>query len=76
MKSHDAGSPPVSNARRRPDESWYVDVLWHNGRREQIGNYKTALEAQDFIKLQLQAWHEVPKAGRSLGWGRYYPSPK
>jgi hypothetical protein len=74
---NDAGKPPVSKASKRPDGSWYADVLWHNGRREQIGHFKTALEVEDFIKSQLQAWHEAPKAAgtdRSLGWGRYSPS--
>jgi hypothetical protein len=36
-------------------------VIWHNGRREQIGDFKTALEAEEFIKIQLQAWHEGQK---------------
>jgi hypothetical protein len=53
--------PPVSHARRRTDGSWYADVLWHNGRREQIGDFQTALEANEFIKIQLQAWHEGQK---------------
>ena len=51
-------TPPVSRARRRADGSWYVEVLWHNGRREQTGHFKTALEAEQFIKIQLEAWHE------------------
>ncbi|MGA8198151.1 MAG: hypothetical protein WB902_32865, partial [Acetobacteraceae bacterium] len=41
--------------------TWYLDVLWHNGRRQQMGNYKTALDAEDFIKIQLQAWHDGQK---------------
>lgn len=71
--SNDAGKPPVSHARRREDGSWHVDVLWHNGRREQLGHFETASGAEEFIKLQLQAWHEVPKApahGAARGWRR------
>jgi hypothetical protein len=49
------GTPPVSHARRRIDGSWYVDVTWHNGRRQQIGHFNTALEADEFIKIQLEA---------------------
>lgn len=56
--SETAGRPPVSHARRRADRTWYVEVLWHNGRRQQMGSYKTALDAEDFIKIQLQAWHD------------------
>jgi hypothetical protein len=56
------GTPPVSHARRRTDGSWYVDVTWHNGRRQQIGHFKTALQADEFIKIQLEAWHEGQKA--------------
>ena len=59
--SEAAGRPPVSQARRRADGTWYVEVLWHNGRRQQMGNYKTALDAEDFIKIQLQAWHDGQK---------------
>jgi hypothetical protein len=73
MTSNDAGKPPVSHARRRDDGSWYVDVLWHNGRREKIGHFKTASEAEEFIKTQLQAWHEAPKKPNpngTRGWGR------
>jgi hypothetical protein len=56
------GTPPVSHARRRIDGSWYVDVTWHNGRCQQIGHFKTALEADEFIKIQLEAWHDGQKA--------------
>jgi hypothetical protein len=58
--TNDVGKPPVSKAVRLPDGSWRVDVLWHNGRNEQLGHFKTALEAEEFIKIQLQAWHEKP----------------
>ena len=73
MQSTNAGTPPVSHAHQQPDGSWSVDVLWHNGRREQMGHFKTATEAEEFIKLQLQAWHEAPKARSHVGargWGR------
>jgi hypothetical protein len=71
MTTNDAGKPPVSHARRRDDGSWYVDVLWHNGRSEQVGHFKTSPEAEEFIKIQLQAWHERPKplsAYGARGW--------
>ena len=73
MTSNDAGKPPVSHARKRLDGSWYADVLWHNGRRDQIGHFKTSPEAEEFIKIQVQAWHEVPKAlgnEGARGWRR------
>ena len=71
MESNDAGKPPVSHARRRLDGSWYVDVLWHNGRREEMGHFKTAPEAEEFIKMQLQVWYERPKlpGNRGIGGG-------
>lgn len=50
--------PPVSMARRRPDGFWYVEVTWQNGRREEIGNYGTAAEAEEFIMAQLEVWRE------------------
>jgi hypothetical protein len=56
------GTPPVSHGRRRADGSWYVDVIWHNGRRQQIGHFKTAIEADERIKILLEAWHEGQKA--------------
>jgi hypothetical protein len=52
----------VSYARRRIDGSWYVDVTWHNGRRQQMGHFNSALEADEFIKIQLEAWHDGRKA--------------
>jgi hypothetical protein len=67
MTSKIAGTkitPPVSQARRRADGSWYVEVIWHNGRREQIGPYKTAQEANEFIKIQLQTWNGAPNGTR------------
>ena len=54
-------SPPVSSARQNADGLWYVDVRWGNGRKEQLGPYKTEAAAQDLIKAQLAAWHEGKK---------------
>jgi len=71
MTANDAGKLPVSHARRQPDGSWHVDVLWHNGRREQLGNFKTAPEAEEFIKTQLEAWHEVAKVPGTYGAHRF-----
>ena len=56
--AHITPKPPVSLARRRPDGSWYVDTTWQNGRREQLGRYESAVEAESYIKDQLQAWHD------------------
>ena len=52
------GTPPISYARQRTDGSWYVSVTWENGRREQIGRFKTEAEAEAAISRQLDAWHE------------------
>jgi hypothetical protein len=44
-----------------------------------MGHFKTAPEAEEFIKTQLQAWHEVPKVidkHRARGWGRTGPATK
>jgi hypothetical protein len=54
--------PPVSAARQREDGSWYAAVTWQNGRREEFGRYKSAGEAESYIKDQLQAWHDGQKA--------------
>jgi hypothetical protein len=54
----DAPKPPASYARQRPDGSWFVAVTWQNGRQEQMGKFKTSTEAEDFIELQLLAWHD------------------
>ena len=34
-------SPPIAHARKNADGSWYVAVTWGNGRKEQLGPYKT-----------------------------------
>jgi hypothetical protein len=39
----------------------YVAVTWGNGRKEQLGPYKTEAVAQELIKTQLAAWHEGQK---------------
>ena len=54
-------SPPVAHARRNADGFWYVAVTWDNGRKEQLGPYKTEAVAQELIKAQLGAWHEGKK---------------
>ena len=54
-------SPPISYARKSADGFWYVAVTWSNGRRERLGPYKTEAVAQEFIKAQLDAWHEGQK---------------
>jgi hypothetical protein len=51
-------SPPVSYAQKNADDLWYVAVTWGNGRKEQLGPYKTEALAQERIKAQLDAWHE------------------
>ena len=53
--------PPISEARRNADGSWYVAVTWGNGRQERLGPYKTNAAAQERIKAQLDAWHEGQK---------------
>jgi hypothetical protein len=57
-KSRKSARPPTSYARHRADGTWCVSVTWQNGRREEIGRYKSAAEAEEFIKQQLQAWHD------------------
>jgi hypothetical protein len=54
-------SPPISCARKSADGVWYVAVTWDNGRKEQLGPYKTEAIAQELIKAQLAAWHEGQK---------------
>jgi len=54
-------SPPVAQVRKNADGSWYVAVTWGNGRKEQLGPYKTEAVAQELIKAQLAAWHEGKK---------------
>ena len=54
-------SPPISYARKNADGSWYVAVTWGNGRKEQLGPYKTEAIAEELIKAQLAAWHEGKK---------------
>jgi hypothetical protein len=54
-------SPPISYARKNADGLWYVTVTWGNGRKEQLGPYKTEAIAQELIKAQLAAWHEGKK---------------
>jgi hypothetical protein len=42
-----------------------------------MGHFKSAAEAEEFIKIQLQAWHEKPKVAdkrEARGWGRFSPS--
>jgi hypothetical protein len=53
--------PPESYPRRRVDGSWYVVVTWQNGRRERIGDFKTVADADEYIRLQLEAWLEGQK---------------
>jgi hypothetical protein len=53
-------SPPVAHARKNADGFWYVAVTWGNGRKEQLGPYKTEAVAQQ-LKVQLAAWHEGKK---------------
>jgi hypothetical protein len=62
IAAHIAPKPPVSHARRRPDGSWFVETTWQNGRREKFWQYKSAVEAEAFIKDQLQAWHDGQRA--------------
>jgi hypothetical protein len=57
-------SPPIANARKNADGSWYVAVTWGNGRKEQLGPYKTEAVAQELIKAQLAAWNEGQKLFR------------
>jgi hypothetical protein len=54
-------SPPNSSARKNADGFWYVAVTWGNGRKEQLGPFKTEAVAQEHIKAQLAAWHEGQK---------------
>ena len=54
-------TPPIANPRKSADGSWYVAVTWDNGRKEQLGPYKTEAVAQELIKAQLAAWHEGKK---------------
>jgi hypothetical protein len=54
-------SPPISYARKNADGSWYVAVTWGNGRKEQLGPFKTEAAAEEHIKAQLAAWHEGQK---------------
>ena len=61
-KAHITPKPPVSHARQRADGRWYVSVTWQNGRREEIGQYKSAGEAESYIRDQLQAWHDGQRA--------------
>ena len=57
-------SPPIAYARKNADGFWYVAITWGNGRKEQLGPYKTEAVAQEFIKAQLAAWHEGQKLFR------------
>ena len=54
-------SPPISYARKNADGFWNVAVTWGNGRKEQLGPYKTEAAAEELIKAQLAAWHEGQK---------------
>jgi hypothetical protein len=51
-------SPPISYARKNTNGFWYVAVTWGNGRKEELGPFKTEAVAQELIKAQLDAWHE------------------
>jgi hypothetical protein len=53
--------PPISYARKNADGFWCVAVTWGNGRKEQLGPFKTEAVAQEHIKAQLAAWHEGQK---------------
>jgi hypothetical protein len=54
-------SPPISYALKNVAGFWYVAVTWGNGRKEQLGPYKTEAVAQEHIEVQLAAWHEGQK---------------
>jgi hypothetical protein len=54
-------SPPISYARKNANGFWNVAVTWGNGRREQLGPFKTEAAAEEHIKAQLAAWHEGQK---------------
>jgi hypothetical protein len=54
-------SPPVSYARKNADGFWYLAVTWGNGRKEQLGPFKTEAVAQEHVKAQLAAWNEGQK---------------
>jgi hypothetical protein len=60
--AHIDPKPPISYARRRPDGSWFVAVTWQNGRQEDTGRFPSAGAAEEFIKQQLQAWHDGQRA--------------
>jgi hypothetical protein len=53
--------PPISHVRKNVDGSWYVAVTWGNGRKEQLGPFRTEALAEDHIKAQLAAWREDQK---------------
>ena len=46
---------------RIADGFWNVAVTWGNGRKEQLGPFKTEAAAEEHIKAQLAAWHEGQK---------------
>jgi hypothetical protein len=54
-------APPISYARKNADSSRYVALTWGNGRKEQLGPFKTEAAAEEHIKAQLAAWHERQK---------------
>jgi hypothetical protein len=51
-------TPPTLIARRKPEGSWHIEVTWPNGKKETVGDYPTAAEAEVEIKVRLEAWDD------------------
>lgn len=49
---------PAFITRRRSDATWYIEVAWPNGRKEEVGNFPTAAEAEAEIKIRIDAFQE------------------
>jgi hypothetical protein len=58
-------TPPKFVARRKLDGSWFIEVTWPNGRREEVPGFSNAAEADIEIKIRLDAFHEGTKRYQS-----------
>lgn len=53
----DRSEPPTLEPRKFPDEDvWYVQVLWPDGRSEQVGAFRNEAETQNWITGESGAW--------------------
>jgi hypothetical protein len=59
--SIDKPIPPIHQIQRANDDTWKVALTWQDGRKEGVGTFKTELEAQEWVRLHLQAWLDGAK---------------